>query len=1377
MRKIIVLLLFLLPALPSSAQSPNYGNGFTSTGLSLNNGATITGNGALQLTDGGVDEKRSAFFTTQVSVQSFTNNFTFQLTNPNADGFTFTIQAIGPTALGTWGGGLGYAHIGSSVAVGFQLFASGQETSLTGDWTNGASPDATPGTSTTGIDLRSSDVMSVHMTYDGTTLSWTITDTATGKSFTQSVAINIPAFTGNTAYVGFTGASGGMTAVQDILTWTFTPGSSPVPPSITTQPGNQTVTVGQTATFSVVATGTAPLSYQWQQNTGTGFVAISGATSSRYTTPPTSSSNSGNTFNVIVTNSAGSVTSNAATLKVNNTPSTVNYGNGFTSTGLSLNNGATITGNGALQLTDGGADEGRTAFFTTPMNVQSFSSNFTFQVTNPNADGFTFTIQAIGPTAVGSWGGGLGYAHIGSSVAVGFQLFASGQETSLTGDWTNGASPDATPGTSTTGIDLHSGDVMSVHMTYDGTTLTWTITDTATGKGFTQSVAINIPALTGNTAYVGFTGGSGGLTAVQDILTWTFTSGLAPSITTQPGNQTVTVGQTATFSVVATGTAPLSYQWQQNTGTGFVAISGATSSSYTTPSTSSSNSGNTFNVIVTNSAGSVTSNAATLTVSSASPVPPSIATQPGNQTVGVGQTATFSVVATGTAPLGYQWQQNTGTGFVAISGATSSSYTTPPTSSSNSGNRFNVIVTNSAGSVTSNAATLTVNSASPVPPSIATQPGNQTVTVGQTATFSVVATGTAPLSYQWQQNTGTGFVAISGATSSSYTTPPTSNSNNGNTFNVIVTNSAGSATSNAATLTVTNTPSTISYGSGFTPTGLSLNNGATITGSAALELTDGNGDEARSAFTTIPVNVQSFVTTFTFLLTNPNADGFTVTIQNHGTTAVGSWGGGLGYAGIPNSVAVGFQLYSAGNEVSLVGLWTNGASPGSSPGANMSSIDLHSGDVFKAIISYSGTTLSVYIRDLTNPSLAFSTSFSINIPGTVGSNTAYIGFTGGDGGLTSAQNILAWSYSSSQTGTSGTFIWPVDAPAFVGASEYSTTAFGDQYHTGIDLCPATLGCQTGDPVYASANGTVQAVYVTSDPAQTMCDGSSTGALPTLDSHLGNSVIISHADGKFSLYGNLDCVWPGIAPGVAVTQGERIANIGNSQYTTRTNTWTPHVHFEIKDTAVVTDPATGTFASFTADLPDGYGYNDPRVYLFPFSATNITPTAVKVMVPFLDLLTGPDVSYSSLGFVTEGQEFVAFASSGSWYEIYLPNSQGPISGWIPASAGSQILAATDSSATTIEVSNTGGAGLPVRPSASAANELVSWNNNSGLEPTVQNCAPSAKVWDGQFFVLLATQNGFNEFDLPSNFYFSSASACAQPSAPGPSLGWASSTYIH
>src|SRR5207244_1473122 len=166
---------------------------------------------------------------------------------------------------------------------------------------------------------------------------------------------------------------------------------------------------------------------------------------------------------------------------------------------------------------------------------------------------------------------------------------------------------------------------------------------------------------------------------------------------------------------------------------------------------------------VTATAGSGASASATLTVNPA-PVAPTITSQPASQTVTAGQTATFSVTATGTAPLSYQWQR----GGVPISGATLASYTTPPTTSADDGGPSTVVVSNTAGDANGLVATLTVTPA-PVAPTITTQPASQTVTAGQTAAFSVTAMGTAPLSYQWQR----AGAPISGATLASYTTPPT----------------------------------------------------------------------------------------------------------------------------------------------------------------------------------------------------------------------------------------------------------------------------------------------------------------------------------------------------------------------------------------------------------------------------------------------------------------------------------------------------------------------------------------------------------------------------------------------------------------------------
>lgn len=171
---------------------------------------------------------------------------------------------------------------------------------------------------------------------------------------------------------------------------------------------------------------------------------------------------------------------------------------------------------------------------------------------------------------------------------------------------------------------------------------------------------------------------------------------------------------------------------------------------------------------------------------------PHITVQPVSQTVTAGQSTTFLISATGSG-VTYQWQKNGG----AITGATNSSYSIAVTTVSESGSEFTVTVSNNFGSVTSNPAFLTVNAAISAPV-ISLQPSSQTVTAPNCGVFSAAATGTAPMSYQWMRN----GLSISGANGSTYTTPATSTSDNGAAFSVVVSNTAGSATSASATLSV-----------------------------------------------------------------------------------------------------------------------------------------------------------------------------------------------------------------------------------------------------------------------------------------------------------------------------------------------------------------------------------------------------------------------------------------------------------------------------------------------------------------------------------------------------------------------------------------------
>ena len=219
---------------------------------------------------------------------------------------------------------------------------------------------------------------------------------------------------------------------------------------------------------------------------------------------------------------------------------TIDFANGFSSTtGLTMNGSVKASNDSRMQLTDGGLNEAGSVFWNTPINIQAFTSVFTFQLSSAQANGFTFTIQNNSPTALGGDSAGLGYQNIPNSVAIKFNFYNYNNEGSdSTGFYTNGEAPvTPTVDISPSGIQLNSDDGITATVTYDGTTLTLNLLDGVTGDKFTYSQAINIPQTVGaNTAYVGFTGGSGGLSASQKLTSWTYTTqALPPAFTPAAG--------------------------------------------------------------------------------------------------------------------------------------------------------------------------------------------------------------------------------------------------------------------------------------------------------------------------------------------------------------------------------------------------------------------------------------------------------------------------------------------------------------------------------------------------------------------------------------------------------------------------------------------------------------------------------------------------------------------------------------------------------------------------------------------------------------------------------------------------------------------------
>ena len=577
--------------------------------------------------------------------------------------------------------------------------------------------------------------------------------------------------------------------------------------TITSQPDSQTVVKGQTATFAVVASGSGTLAYQWKKN-GTN---IPGATASSYTTPATSNADNGAAFAVTVSNSAGSATSNA-TLTVTDTaiapaiatqPADQTATTGQTATFAVKASGTSIS---YQWQKNGTAIAGATfSSYTTPA-TSSTDTGAKYTVTVSNSLG---TVTSNAATLTVNAGSGSG----------------SGSDTDTGTTITQSCPVSGSNVTATPAGCVSDGNTLACH---NGRTLLRFDT------GYTLQQVQDSPNVS-----------AGGSITLEDTRYACADLAGAPVITTQPVAQTVHVGETVIFSVVATGTGTLSYQWKKN-GTN---ISGATASTYTTPVAVSGDSGAVFTVEVSNSAGTVTSSNATLTVSRYSLVAKSTGgfydrteCVKDNSTglVWEGKTASggragilvygavsivdyVNFVNAGAVCGHTDWRMPSKNELLWIVDASQASalhidstwfpntqaywYWTSTTNESNAwGVDFGVGGFNVSDYRfgVGNAVRLVRGSPqaeTPTAPAITTQPAAQTVVAHQTATFSVTATGTGPFTYQWKKN-GVNITNGTGATTNSYTTPATVVGDNGAVFTVVVTNSAGTATSSSATLSV-----------------------------------------------------------------------------------------------------------------------------------------------------------------------------------------------------------------------------------------------------------------------------------------------------------------------------------------------------------------------------------------------------------------------------------------------------------------------------------------------------------------------------------------------------------------------------------------------
>jgi len=570
-------------------------------------------------------------------------------------------------------------------------------------------------------------------------------------------------------------------------TLVVSPAPALVAPQITTQPQSIAAPAGTSVNFTVVAAGSPPLSYQWRRNA----VNITGATDPSLTLNNIQAANSA-TYDVTVTNGAGSVVSTGAVLTVQPAPAVL-----------------------APAIT------GQPLSVTTPVNA---SVNFNVAVTGTAP--LNFQWRKGGTDITGANSAALVLPNVGTADAASYDVVvgnSAGTVTSNPALLTIDRGPaEVPPSIATPPQNITTPPLATVNLTV-------AVTGTAplrfqwrrngvnlTGANKSALVLEGVQASQAGSYDVVVMNNAGTVTSVPALVTVEAPPAiLPPVITQQPRNVTTPANATVNFDVAVTGTAPLRFQWRKNG----VAISGATSATLALTNVQAANAG-LYDVAVANDAASVTSSAATLIVEPApAPQPPAFISQPQNVTTPANAGAIFSVGVTGTAPLAFQWRQN----GVAIPGATSATLVLTNVQPTQAGS-YDVVVTNNAGSVTSSTAVLTVEAMpAVVAPTITTQPQSIVAPPNAGVVFRVAVNGTAPFTYQWRKNGAT----IAGATGSALTLASIQPGDAGD-YTGVVSNAAGSVTSAAASLTLESAPGAVAPLIVSQPQNVSTPPGATV---------------------------------------------------------------------------------------------------------------------------------------------------------------------------------------------------------------------------------------------------------------------------------------------------------------------------------------------------------------------------------------------------------------------------------------------------------------------------------------------------------------------------------------------------------------------
>ena len=629
-------------------------------------------------------------------------------------------------------------------------------------------------------------------------------------------------------------AGGGGSSPSTLIDWSLDITAVLSLPIITTAPTNQMVAVGGTVNLSVSPAGTGPFSYQWFNNGG----MVVNATNSALTLANAGVTNSG-VYYVVITNAYGLTISPPVTVTVG-TPQLLAWGlNNSGQLGDRTTTSRSLPEPVATNVVATAAGSAHSLFVQGDGTLWAMGDNGFGQLGDGTTTNRSYAV-AVASDVVSAAAGGVHSLYLqsdGTLWAMGYNFFGQ------LGDGTTTGRSRAVSVASNV-VAMAAGNSHSLYLKSDGTLWAMGYNDNGQlGDGTTVtrsnavSVASNVVAMAAGAMHSLFLKTNGTLWAmgynywgqlgdgtttqrnspvsVSGMSLATIISGnaashtlavgvpLPPVITSQPTNQTVVAGSNVTFTVIATGFAPLSYQWQFN-GTN---LNGATGTNYSRTGVMWTNAGS-YTVVVSNSVGSITSSVAVLTVNKATPT---VTIWPTASTITYGQTLAASLLSGGSASVAGTFAFTTPS-TAPSTGTASQAVTFTPTDTTN----YNIV---------SGTANVTVN---PATPSVTTWPTASTITYGQTLAASSLSGGSASVAGSFAFTTPS-TAPSAGIAAQAVTFIPTDIAN----YDTV--SGSVSVTVNKATPTVTNWPTATAIIYGQTLADATLNGGsASVDGSFAF---------------------------------------------------------------------------------------------------------------------------------------------------------------------------------------------------------------------------------------------------------------------------------------------------------------------------------------------------------------------------------------------------------------------------------------------------------------------------------------------------------------------------------------------------------------